>query len=167
MRVRVGAASRKREPYREARGLTVVALGAGAHFGHPLEVLGAEVGAAAEGEDVGKAGEFALDVAEAVGVGDEEEHAALDAAGERHAEDGFEVEAAVGEERGDARHGARVILDAQFEHGGGEGAGVCGLLRSGGGVGVFGMVAGPLSRCTVGENKNPLGAGQRGKLIFG
>lgn len=119
MRVRVGAASRKREPYREARGLTVVALGAGAHFGHPLEVLGAEVGAAAEGEDVGKAGEFALDVAEAVGVGDEEEHAALDAAGERHAEDGFEVEAAVGEERGDARHGARVILDAQFEHGGG------------------------------------------------
>ncbi len=97
--------------------LAVVALGAGAHFGHPLEVFRTEVGAAAEGEDVGQACELFLDVAEAVGVGDEEEHAAFDAAGERDAENGFEVEAAVGEERGDARHGAGVILDAEFEDG--------------------------------------------------
>ena len=99
--------------------LAMMTVGAGAHLGHPLEVFRAEVSAAAEGEDVGEAGEFAFDMGKAVRVAHEEEHAAFDAAGERDAEDGLEVETAIGEERGDARHGAGVVLDAEFEHRGG------------------------------------------------
>ena len=125
---RRGGVAQARALQGEARGSAMVTVGAGSHLGHPLEIFRTEIGAAAEGEDVGEACEFAFDVSEAVRVADEEQHAALDAAGERDAQDGLEIETPIGEERGDARHGAGVILDAEFEHGGGRRRG-CVRLR--------------------------------------
>lgn len=134
---------------------------AGTHLGHPLEILRPEIGATAECEDVGETREFFLNMAEAVRVAHEQQHATLDAAGERDAENRFKIEAAVGEKRGDARHGAGVILHTQFEHRGG-----AGRLAVGRRSGRIWHGTRPALALRSWGNKNPLGAGQRGKLIL-
>jgi hypothetical protein len=134
----------------------------GAHLGHPFEILVTKIGTAPQREDVGQARELFFDAAETVRIADEQQHAALDAAGQRHAKDGFEIETAVGEKRGDARHGAGMILDAQFENDVRRGR-----LASGGRSGRIWHGTRPALALRRWGNKNPLGAGQRGKLIFG
>lgn len=128
-----------------------MAVRAGTHFGHPFKIFGTEIGAAAHGEHIGQAREFVFDLIETVRVADEEQHAAFDAARERHAEDGFEIETAVGENRGDASHGARMILDAELEH-----SGWRRLASDGGGTGRSWHDDGPASRVAQpGQQKPP------------
>ena len=68
-------------------------------------------------EDVVEFEELFLDLIETRSIGDEEQHAALRAVADRHADDGLEIEGAARKQPSDVRHRARMIAHPQLEDG--------------------------------------------------
>jgi hypothetical protein len=87
-------------------------------LGKAAEEFRAEIRAVTHREHVVEFEELFLDLIETRSVGDEEQHAALRAVADRHADDGFEIEGTAREQPRDVRHRARMIAHPQLDRGG-------------------------------------------------